>query len=212
MKHLIWIIGLALALSSCGNNKTYVEIETNFGTMKAVLYDETPIHKENFIKLANEGFYDSLLFHRVVKGFMIQGGDPRSYQAPQGKMLGNGGPNYNLDAELGLPHFRGTLAAARQPDGVNPQRQSSGSQFYIVQGMPQTDQSLDNMERSKGFQYSEAQRNIYKEIGGRPDLDGDYSVFGELVSGWDVIDAIANIPVNGQRPQQDVIMKVRVVQ
>lgn len=202
----------AVFLSSCGDGKTYVEIETEYGVMKAVLYEETPIHKANFIKLIDEGFYDSLLFHRVMKDFMIQGGDPRSYQAPAGISLGNGGPKYTLKAELGLPHFRGALAAARQPDGTNPQRESSGSQFFIVDGVAQTDASLDGAERRKGFSYSQAQRDIYKEIGGRPDLDGDYTVFGELVSGWNVIDAIAAQPVNNaNRPLKDVVMQVRVV-
>ena len=111
---------LFVLISSCGNQSSYVLIETEFGNMKVLLYDETPIHKENFLKLASEGFYDDLLFHRVMRGFMIQGGDPNSRDAAPGQPLGNGGPGYEIDAEIGSPHFKGALAAARTPDNVNP--------------------------------------------------------------------------------------------
>lgn len=213
---LLLKIGLAYCLfaliSSCGNQSSYALIETEYGNMKVLLYDETPIHKENFLKLAGEGFYDDLLFHRVMRGFMIQGGDPNSRDAAPGQPLGNGGPGYEIDAEIGSPHFRGALAAARTPDNVNPQKRSSGSQFYIVQGNRVGDPQLDQFERMKGIKYTEAQRNLYKEIGGRPDLDMEYTVFGEVVEGLEVIDKIAVVQGDrANRPVKDIKMKIRVL-
>ena len=185
------------------------KIETEFGTMKVLLYSSTPIHRENFKKLAKEGFYDSLLFHRVIPGFMVQGGDPDSKNAPPDAMLGQGGPGYQLDAEIGAPHLRGALAAARTQ---NPQKRSSGSQFYIVQGRPIDDAALDNLETQKMIKYSEAQRAAYKELGGSPFLDNDYTVFGEVVEGFDVIDKISAVPTGqADRPLNDVRMKVRII-
>ncbi len=208
------LLGLyvSLFLVACmGDDNTYAMIETDYGNMKVLLYNETPKHKENFIKLANEGFFDDLLFHRVINGFMLQGGDPESRNAPAGKMLGGGGPGYLIDAEIGSPHFKGALAAARTGQG-NPEKKSSGSQFYVVQGSVQTDAQLDNMERFKKIKYTPAQRALYKEIGGRPDLDQEYTVFGEVVEGLDVIDKIAVVPTApGDRPTQDVKMKVRIL-
>ena len=215
MKHLLNIclgLGLLALISSCSNQPAYVLIETEYGNMKVLLYDETPIHKENFLKLAGEGFYDDLLFHRVMRGFMIQGGDPNSRGAAPGAPLGNGGPGYELTAEIGSPHFKGALAAARTPDQVNPEKKSSGSQFYIVQGNPLNDLQLNQWEQRKGIKYTEAQRTLYKEIGGRPDLDMEYTVFGEVVEGFDVIDKI--IVVEGDRanrPAKDIKMKIRVL-
>ncbi len=195
-------------LYSCGDGKTYGTIETEFGTMKFMLYDETPIHKENFIKLANEGFYDDLLFHRVIKNFMIQGGDPESKGAPSGKMLGNGGPGYTLPNEIGYPHFKGALASARNN---NPEKRSNGSQFYIVHGKKINDHLLNSAEKMSGFTYSPIQRDYYKEVGGSPELDGKYTVFGEVIEGWDVIDKIVEVAKNPQnRPNEDVKMKVRI--
>lgn len=215
MKQLVKIfLGLCLfaLISSCGKKESYVLIETDFGSMKVLLYDETPIHKANFLKLAEEGFYDDLLFHRVMRGFMIQGGDPDSKDAAPGAMLGGGGPGYLLDAEIGSPHFKGALAAARTPDRGNPEKKSSGSQFYIVQGNPVNDQRLDQFERMKGIKYSPAQRALYKEIGGRPDLDNDYTVFGEVVEGLDVIDKIIVVETDrANRPAKDVKMKISVL-
>ncbi|MCP3930261.1 MAG: peptidylprolyl isomerase [Bacteroidetes bacterium] len=198
---------------SCNMDKrTYAEIETEFGTMKIMLYDTTPLHRDNFIKLANEGFYDDLLFHRVMKNFMAQGGDPDSRDAPSSKKLGQGGPGYTLPAEIGAPHFKGTLAAARLGDAVNPTKESSGSQFYLVQGDKLTDVQLDQMEKAKRIKYSEEQRKLYKEIGGTPFLDNDYTVFGEIVEGLEVVDKIAEVPVGfGDRPAKDVKMKVRIL-
>ncbi len=205
------VICLLAVISSCGKKEAHVLIETEYGNMKVLLYDETPIHKENFLKLAKEGFYDDLLFHRVMKGFMIQGGDPQSKGAAPGAMLGGGGPGYLLDAEIGSPHFKGALAAARTGPG-NPEKKSSGSQFYVVQGGPVDDNRLNQFEQMKGIKYSEAQRTMYKELGGRPDLDMDYTVFGEVVEGIEVIDKIADVETDrANRPAKDVKMKISVL-
>ncbi len=212
MRYYIFLFALALVgLSSCGDGKTYATIETEFGNMKVELYESTPLHKKNFIDLANDGFYDGLLFHRVMSAFMVQGGDPESKDAAPGARLGRGGPGYTLPAEIGAPHFKGCLAAARQPDGVNPEKRSSGSQFYIVQGGLQSDQMLDNFQRQKGITYNQTQREKYKTVGGYPGLDMDYTVFGEVVEGLDVIDKIAAVQVDGaDRPVKDVKMKIRI--
>jgi len=204
---------LCILIASCmGDSNTYAVIETDYGNMKVLLYDETPKHKENFIKLAKEGFFDDLLFHRVIDGFMLQGGDPESRNAPAGKMLGGGGPGYLIDAEIGSPHFKGSLAAARTGGPSNPEKKSSGSQFYVVQGGKQTDAQLDRMESFKKIKYTPAQRALYKEIGGRPDLDQDYTVFGEVVEGLEVIDKIAKVPTApGDRPVEDVKMKIKIL-
>ena len=195
--------------SACGDKQQYAIIETPMGNMKVLLYDETPLHRDNFVKLANEGFYDDLLFHRVMQGFMIQGGDPESRNAAPNQMLGNGGPGYTLPAEIGAPHLRGALAAARLSDAMNPQKESSGSQFYVVQGRPVDPAMLDQFEQMGGFKYNETQRQLYQDIGGRPDLDGKYTVFGEVVEGLEVIDKIAAVQTNAQnRPVEDVPMKV----
>jgi peptidyl-prolyl cis-trans isomerase B (cyclophilin B) len=194
----------------CNNDPyTYAVIETEFGDMKVKLYNTTPLHRDNFIKLANEGFYDGLLFHRVINNFMIQGGDPDSRTATPEQGLGMGGPGYRVDAEIGALHLKGALAAAR--DG-NPQKRSSGSQFYIVHGRPVTDAELDQVEQMRNFTYTPEQRQLYKELGGYPSLDGDYTVFGEVVEGIDVIDRIAAVPTGqANRPVQDVRMNVRVL-
>ena len=202
---------ILVSLNSCSEGKTLAEIETDFGTITIELYESTPLHKENFIKLVKEGFYDDLLFHRVMQGFMIQGGDPNSRGAAPEVRLGSGGPGYKIPAEIGAPHFKGALAAARQPDTVNPEQQSSGSQFYLVHGTIPTAQMLDVMETQKGITYNESQRAKYLEIGGRPDLDMDYTVFGEVVDGLDVIDKIAAVATKpDNRPIEDVKMKVRI--
>jgi len=209
---LFAICSLISVMLSCNSDtKRQVKIETDYGDMVFELYDSTPLHRDNFIKLANEGFYNDLLFHRIIKGFMIQGGDPNSKDAPQGQGLGTGGPGYKIDAEIGAPHFKGTLAAARQGGG-NPLKKSSGSQFYIVQGKVPTDNELNANERSKGITYSDAQRAKYKELGGTPMLDMDYTVFGEIVTGIDVIDKIAEVQTApGDRPLKDIRMKVSVI-
>ena len=171
------------------------KISTKFGDMTGILYNETPIHRDNFIKLISEGFYDGLLFHRVISGFMIQGGDPESKGAVAGAMLGNGDPGYTLPAEIKpeLIHKRGALAAARTS---NPERRSSGSQFYIVHGSPVTQDELDRFVM-QNKPYTETQMAIYKKLGGTPQLDFEYTVFGEIIDGFDVIDAIATVPKDG---------------
>jgi len=189
------------------------KITTKFGTMTGVLYNETPIHRDNFIKLVGEEFYDGLLFHRVISGFMIQGGDPASKGAAADAELGDGGPGYTLKAEINpdFIHKKGALAAARTPDDVNPERESSGSQFYIVQGSPVTQESLDN-SAAQGKPYTETQMAIYKKLGGTPFLDRDYTVFGEIIDGFDVIDSIASVPKNPQdRPLDNIVMKVELI-
>lgn len=191
-----------------------VAIETDYGTMVAVLNDGTPRHRDNFYRLAEEGYYDDQLFHRVIEGFMIQGGDPSSRKAKAGQPLGSGGPGYTLPAEMmdSLVHVKGALAAARQGDAVNPEKRSSGSQFYIVQGRPLTKEDLAAAEASKGIRYTQSQRENYLAQGGAPQLDGEYTVFGQVISGLEVIDRIAAEPTDEQsRPQRDIRMKIRVL-
>jgi cyclophilin family peptidyl-prolyl cis-trans isomerase len=212
MKYLV-ILLLLVVLGSCNSDKRkFVELETDFGTMKIVLYDETPVHRDNFVKLVEEGFYDDLLFHRVMKDFMIQGGDPDSRTAERGQGLGTGGPGYTLEAEIGAPHLYGTLAAARTGGPSNPDKRSSGSQFYIVQGHKYTDVALGTLEIQKNIKYNDAQRAIYIDRGGTAELDMEYTVFGEVVEGFEVIDKIALVQTDGRnRPVQDVRMKIRVI-
>ena len=246
---------------------TKVQIKTSLGDITVRLYDETPLHRDNFIKLASESYYDGTLFHRVIKNFMIQGGDPDSKGAPAGKQLGTGGPNYTIPAEFVYPqyfHKKGALAAARQSDQVNPEKRSSGSQFYIVTGEVYSAGKLTQMEkqleqkqlqsifdslvvenRDKILQmrrnrdqaglmaiqeqlqketmakakemgkpkFTDAQREAYTTVGGTPFLDNDYTVFGEVESVIEVIDAIQNVATApGDRPKEDVvIVEVRVL-
>ena len=191
-----------------------VELETPFGSMLIQLYDETPQHRDNFVKLAEKEYYDSLLFHRVINGFMIQGGDPKSKNANPKAQLGTGGPGYTVKAEFvdTLVHVKGALAAARRGDNVNPKKESSGSQFYIVQGRPVTDAMLDQIEGQKGFRYAKINRDAYKKMGGTPFLDQDYTVFGRVLEGLEVVDKIAQVStLPGDRPKEDVWMKIRVI-
>lgn len=270
MKRIKFLTGLFLLifseiLAQKESNQNIVVIETNYGKIKIRLYNETPKHRDNFIKLVNEKFYDSLLFHRVIKNFMIQGGDPESKRAKQTQILGNGGPGYTIEAEIvpSLFHKRGAVAAARLPDIINPRKESSGSQFYIVQGKVFTEKELDDLEnrineRKKGlildellqkpeysalkerrdsiskandfkawqnfindvmpllnqelerrgkFKFTEEQRRTYTTIGGAPHLDGDYTVFGEVIEGMEVVDKIANVETDpNNRPRNDVRM------
>lgn len=242
-----------------------VLITTKYGNMTAKLYNETPLHRDNFIKLTKEAFYNDLLFHRVIKDFMIQGGDPESKNAPSAKRLGMGGPGYEIPAEINPKFFhkKGALAAARSGDNVNPERKSSGSQFYIVMGNVWTDESLRKFEEKQKFQavrteamkmYRERQqeisklqtegkndsanailnsiqqeaekkvdvskfainderRSVYTTTGGTPFLDDAYTVFGEVIDGLNVIDSIAKVPTApGDRPLEDVIMKIEVIE
>ncbi len=184
--------------------------------MKCVLYEEASMHAENFVKLVNEGFFDGMLFHRVIPGFMIQTGDPGSRNAAQGTALGHGGPGYRVPAEFhpDLYHRKGVLAAARNGDDINPAKESSGSQFYIVQGKTITDAEMDAMESAGNhITFTPQQRMIYKNLGGAPHLDYSYTVFGELVEGFDVLDKIATVPTdNRNRPLQDVkIIRVLIL-
>jgi len=191
-----------------------VEIETDFGIMIAELSDETPLHRDNFSKLAEEGFYDGLIFHRVINSFMVQGGDPKSKNAKKGASLGGGGPGYEVPAEINtaLAHVKGALAAARTPDHINPEKKSSGSQFYIVHGKPITESILERMEGSKDIRYTPEQKKAYLENGGTPFLDQNYTVFGQLISGFDVLDKIAEVEKDGRdRPNEDIKMKVSLI-
>jgi len=197
-----------------------VELVTTHGNIILRLYDSTPLHRDNFLRLVKSGYYDSLLFHRVIKNFMIQAGDPNSKRAPAGQPLGNGGPDYTIAPELrsSLFHKKGVIAAARQGDDVNPEKKSGASQFYIVQGKTFTDLQLDSVERVrlKGYKLPAAHREVYKTVGGTPQLDQNYTVFGELVSGLNVVDKIASTSTSaGQdrdRPLQDIrILKARLI-
>ena len=199
-----------------------VRIGTNFGAMVVELSDETPLHRDNFIKLVEEGFYDSLLFHRVMQGFMVQGGDPAGRNAHATQQLGSGGPGYTVPAEFnrGLNHFKGALAAARQPDHVNPDRASSGSQFYVVQGKTYGEEELLgtigrlNSKRTSAdsIHYTAAQVEGYMVQGGTPFLDMEYTVFGMVIEGLEVIDIIAAQPVmRGNRPHQDIRMTMEII-
>ena len=187
MKKLI-LMTLILAGLSCQaqQKETVVVIETNYGTIKAKLYNDTPLHRDNFIKLVNEGWYNGSPFHRVIKNFMIQGG-----QNADGRM----DPGYTIPAEFRDNHFhkKGALCAARQGDQVNPKKASSGSQFYIVQGQVFDDKKLELYEERLGKIFNATQRQAYKTVGGTPHLDGDYTVFGEVIEGLDIVDKIAGV-------------------
>lgn len=274
VRSMFMLVALATILWACGGDKEealtgndyLVTIRTDLGEMKAILYDETPKHKENFVKLAEEGFFDSLLFHRVIQGFMIQGGDPNSKNAGPQDRLGNGGPGYTVPAEINSNFFhqKGALSAARQGDQVNPEKASSGSQFYIVQGsivpstqlqgpnptdiqkavsklvqqMPDNElnqqyteayqmggneavdekirETLDQLAEVTGIEIGqmdlpEEMIEAYTTVGGTPFLDNEYTVFGQVISGLDVIDSIAAVATQpGDRPIEDVKMYISV--
>ena len=180
------LIGMTCQAQKATEKETIVVIKTNYGTIKAKLYNDTPLHRDNFIKLVNEGWYNNSPFHRIIKNFMIQGG-----QNTDGRL----DPGYKVPAEIKSNHFhkKGALCAARQPDQVNPKKASSGSQFYIVQGQKYDDQTLDMYENRMGKVIGAKQRQAYKTVGGTPHLDGDYTVFGEVIEGMDVVDKIAAV-------------------
>lgn len=197
-----------------GPEDCLVLIETEYGDMLVKLYHATPEHQANFMKLAAAGFYDELLFHRVIEGFMIQGGDPNSRDATTNQRLGSGGPGYTIPAEFvdTLVHVKGALSAARTGDQVNPERRSSGSQFYLVQGRPTTEATLKTTAARGGFDYAPNQIERYLELGGTPFLDQNYTVFGQVVEGLEVIDKIAAVRKGAaDRPLEDVKMKISVV-
>jgi cyclophilin family peptidyl-prolyl cis-trans isomerase len=268
IKRFFTILFLLLSLSIFAGKVQVVEISTKFGSIYVVLYKSTPKHAKNFLKLAKNGFYDKTTFHRVIKGFMIQGGDPYSAMPDKKDSIGEGGPGYKIPAEMGYMHKRGVLAAAREGDVVNPNQESSGSQFYIVHGKKFTDQELNGAEdRINGwlkenifykilynkkntrdqkaylrcmmtgkrdsvaiisgkyaheadstwntktkFKFSPQEREIYKTVGGAPHLDMNYSAFGEVVGGMDVVDKIAEVKTGGaNKPLEDVVMTVKVL-
>ena len=191
---------------------TRVKITTGLGDIVVRLYNKTPKHRDNFIKLVTEHFYDSLLFHRVVNNFMIQGGDPKSKTAEAGERLGTGDVGYTIPAEFDstLYHKKGALCAARTN---NPEKASSGCQFYIVHGRISNDGELDNIEKRNGIKYTSAKRMTYKMNGGTPMLDMNYTVFGEVESGMEVVDKIATTATDGSsRPFTDIRMKMEIVQ
>lgn len=190
---------------------TRVKITTDLGVMVLRLYDQTPKHRDNFIKLAGDHFFDSLLFHRVIQGFMIQGGDPLSKNAAPNTALGMGDVGYTIPSEfdINLFHKKGALAAARTN---NPEKASSGCQFYIAQGKKYTDAELNGLELQTGLKFTPAARIAYKTLGGIPFLDMNYTVFGEMESGFDVLDKISTAQGDGSnRPFTDIRMKVELV-
>lgn len=203
----------SLATMAKKPNYHYVKIQTNKGLCILKLHNETPKHRDNFIKLVRTGYYNDLLFHRVISNFMIQGGDPDSRHAAEKQQLGEGGPSYGIPAEIqdGLYHKKGSIGAARDD---NPAKESSGSQFYLVQGKVFSPAGLDSLEqfRMKGKKFTEAQRRVYSSLGGTPHLDGNYTVFGELVSGVEVVDAIAVVKTDANdRPLTNEHMQMTLL-
>lgn len=192
-----------------------IEMVTSQGKITLRLYDETPLHRDNFLKLVENHTYDGLLFHRVIKNFMVQAGDPKSRDAKPGQPLGDGTLGYTVPAEFHpeLIHKRGALCAARQGDQVNPKKASSATQFYIVQGQVWDDKTLDMMEQRFGKKFTAEQRKVYTTMGGTPHLDGDYTVFGEVVDGMEVVNKISDLPCDRMdRPVEDVkIISVKVI-
>jgi peptidyl-prolyl cis-trans isomerase B (cyclophilin B) len=210
---------LVLAVSQLGaqegEKETKIRIASTQGNIVIKLYNETPGHRDNMIKLVKEGFYNGQLFHRVIRDFMIQGGDPQSVDAARGQRLGTGGPGYTIPAEFNpsLIHKKGVLAAAREGDRVNPTRASSGSQFYIVQGRVFTAEILKEMEKNRPIPFTPEAIEAYTTLGGTPHLDGAYTVFGEVVEGLEVLDRIAGMPTDPyDRPNTDVVYHISLVE
>lgn len=198
-----------------GDKDYKVLISTSLGDIKVQLYNETPLHRDNFIKLVNQKFFDGTLFHRVINQFMIQGGDPDSKDAKPKTKLGDSGPGYNIPAEFVSKylHKRGALAAAREGDEVNPKKESSGSQFYIVQGKKYNDVEMDEVTKRTGKIFSKEERDIYNTIGGVPHLDANYTVFGEVYEGMEVVDKIVLVKTrkSDDRPVEDIKMTLKVI-
>lgn len=207
---LLCLLSLHVSAQKKSKKDEVITITTSEGTMRFVLFDETPKHKENFLKLTKDNFYDGLLFHRVIDDFMIQGGDPESRNAKPEDNLGKGDNGYKIPAEFNpkLYHQKGALAAARDN---NPAKESSGCQFYIVEGRKWSKTDLDKQAARAARKLTDAQRKVYETVGGTPHLDGSYTVFGQLIDGMEVIDKIASIEKNERdRPEKDVSMKVSV--
>jgi peptidyl-prolyl cis-trans isomerase B (cyclophilin B) len=201
-------------MAQTSSKQTKILLSTSHGDIKMVLYNETPKHRDNFIKLVKQEFFNGTLFHRVISNFMIQGGDPESKNAKPGQMLGNGGPGYTVPAEFNTKfiHKKGALSAARLGDGINPKKESSGSQFYIVQGKKTSRQELETIGKRNGINYTEEQIKEYETNGGTAFLDMNYTVFGEVVEGFDVIDKIAAVKkARGDRPVEDIKMTMKIV-
>src|SRR5690606_10074632 len=198
------------------DRKKDIEMVTSKGTMIFRLSDSTPLHRDNFIRLVKSGYYNDVLFHRVIKNFMIQGGDPDSRGAEAGIPLGNGGPGYTIPAEFhpSLFHKKGALAAARMGDDTNPLKASSGSQFYIVQGKVFSNGALDTLEntRLKGRMLPAEHREVYKTLGGSPHLDQNYTVFGELISGMNVLDSIANTETSKAADRDRPLKDIKIIE
>ena len=210
---LFWMSGQTIIAQEL---ETMVLIETSKGKIKVKLYNETPRHRDNFIKLVNDGKYEGLLFHRIIKQFMVQGGDVTSKDAPMDAPLGEGEIGYTIPSEFVYPryfHKRGALCAARTPDEDNPNKESSGSQFYIVTGKHFTSMELDKKEKEEGITYTPEQRKAYMIEGGAPHLDGEYTVFGEVLKGIKVADKIQFTPTNDDdRPINNIVIKrMRIV-
>jgi cyclophilin family peptidyl-prolyl cis-trans isomerase len=218
---VVFILLLSVFVTAQKPQKTsLVLISTVYGDIKISLYNETPKHRDNFLKLVKSGMYDSTIFHRVIKDFMIQGGDPDSKNAAPGVVLGEGGLGYTIPAEFvhSLIHKKGVLAAAREGDNVNPEKASSSCQFYLVQGRKFTREEIDKMLKGKNARrdtkltYTEEQYKTYETIGGTPHLDMDYTVFGEVIEGLNVIDKIAEVKKDKRdRPLGDIKMTIKIV-
>lgn len=221
MKYLFYLLFFSCFISCTSTrmskyvpDEPLVKIETDSGTMVARLYSRTPLHRDNFVKHVKAHFYDGLLFHRVIKDFIIQGGDPLSRNARPREQLGEGGIKHTLPAEMDstLFHKKGALGAAREADNINPQRESSGSQFYIVEGKTYTDAELNKIEEHFNIKIPAEHREVYRTIGGSPFLDMSYTVFGQVISGLEVIDKIAGAATDkNDRPLKDIKMKITLL-
>ena len=212
---ILFLMLFSVNAFSQGNSNTHIKIETSQGDIIIKLYNETPKHRDNMIKLAEEGFFEDQLFHRVISNFMIQGGDPHSVGAERGQRLGTGGPGYTVPAEFNesLFHKKGALSAARRGDDVNPEKESSGSQFYIVVGRVLTIDELMAMEQ-RGIHgpFTKEAIDAYTTIGGTPHLDGGYTVFGEVTEGLEIVDIICNTPTDPyDRPVEDIVYNISVI-
>lgn len=219
---VVLLLLFVCVLPSQGKKKekrAVVRIETSCGNIRVALSDDTPLHSKNFLKLAAKGFYDGTLFHRCIKDFMIQGGDPDSRHAAKGQLLGEGDVGYTIPAEFCLPylyHWRGALAAARESDDVNPEQNSSGCQFYIVYGKKQSPADIKKVRSAleeKGIELTSQMIDDYVMRGGTPHLDGQYTVFGEVIEGLDVVCQILTLPTDSNdRPLQDVVINRMIIE